>query len=225
MPPGGAGISRHCSSSGQSGSALQATVAAIQPPATTITASPVTTLAKPAVTSPWEDAVCPDGSWTSPPAQTPPPAAISAAPTAPSVRGPLWSPEQPAAASPITRASPRNRRETVRDDLSSISSTALHAMSSRFGFPLLVGAALSAALAASARADDNLLRGPHPFLKENDLEAHVLIANGLGSSMSGAKLAFDYGYRLTSGPYALGIDLALNLQQAACTQTGSQGVC
>ena len=99
-------------------------------------------------------------------------------------------------------------------------------MSSRPGFPLLAAFALALlCVSAPARADENLLHGPHPFLKENDLSAHVLIANGLGSSMSGAKLAFDYGYRVTSGPYALGIDLSLNLQQAACTQTGTQGLC
>jgi hypothetical protein len=99
-------------------------------------------------------------------------------------------------------------------------------MSSRPGFPLLAAFALALlCVSAPARADENLLHGPHPFLKENDLSAHVLIANGLGSSMSGAKLAFDYGYRITKSPAALGLDLALNLQQAACTQTGSQGVC
>jgi hypothetical protein len=102
-------------------------------------------------------------------------------------------------------------------------------MSTRFGFPLLavtlLGALGALGPSAIAHADDNLLHGPHPFLKENDLSAHVLIANGLGSSMSGAKLAFDYGYRVTSGRAPLGIDLALNLQQAACTQTGTQGPC
>jgi len=102
-------------------------------------------------------------------------------------------------------------------------------MSSRLGFPLiplLIAVSLQALAApALARADDNLLHGPHPFLKENDLSAHVLIASGIGDSMSGAKLAFDYGYRLTGGPIPMGLDLALNLQQAACTHTGGGTIC
>ena len=55
-----------------------------------------------------------------------------------------------------------------------------------------------------------LLRGPHPFLKDNELSAHLLLAEGLGDSWSGTKLGIDYGYRL-SGP--LWLNLQLNIQK------------
>ena len=78
---------------------------------------------------------------------------------------------------------------------------------------------------AAARADENLLQGPHPFLKDNDLSAHVLIASGLGDSMSGAKVAFDYGYRLWGGAVPMGLDFAINLQHAACSPSQALGPC
>src|SRR5213079_2319429 len=49
----------------------------------------------------------------------------------------------------------------------------------RFLVVSLVGAAVLASLAGRARADENLLRGPHPFRKDNQLSAHVLIAFGV----------------------------------------------
>lgn len=64
-----------------------------------------------------------------------------------------------------------------------------------------------------ARADENLLHGPHPFLKDNELSAHFLLAAGLGDSWGGTKVAIDYGYRLT-GPSWL--DLQLNIQKGSC---------
>ena len=63
------------------------------------------------------------------------------------------------------------------------------------------------------RADDNLLRGPHPFLKQNELSAHVLLAAGGASTPNGTKVAADYGYRL-SGPVWL--NLQLNFHHAIC---------
>jgi hypothetical protein len=78
---------------------------------------------------------------------------------------------------------------------------------------------------AAARADDNLLHGPHPFMKENELAAHVLIANGFGDSISGAKLAFDYGFRLLNGPIPFGLDLAINFQHGTCTTEANTTAC
>jgi hypothetical protein len=105
-------------------------------------------------------------------------------------------------------------------------------MSSRWRFPSGTKPALLAApvlawfaLSGTARADDNLLHGPHPFRKENQLSAHVLIANGLGDSMSGTKIGLDYGYKLTSGALPLGVDLALNMQHGACTTGGTTAPC
>jgi len=98
-------------------------------------------------------------------------------------------------------------------------------MLSRLSFPqrasVIVRAAglalavTAAAPGAVARADDNLLRGPHPFLKENELSAHLLVANGVGDSAAGAKLGLDYGYRL-GGPNWL--NLQLNMQLGSCHQ-------
>ncbi len=53
--------------------------------------------------------------------------------------------------------------------------------------------------AGAARADENLLRGPHPFRRDNQISAHVLVASGRGDSMSGTNLAFDYNYNQTGG--------------------------
>jgi hypothetical protein len=82
---------------------------------------------------------------------------------------------------------------------------------------LLVGALL---VSAPARADENLLHGPHPFLKENELSAHLLLAAGLGDSWGGTKLGLDYGYRL-AGPAWL--NLQLNIQKGSCALTS--GAC
>ncbi len=71
--------------------------------------------------------------------------------------------------------------------------------------------------AAPARAEEeNVLRGPHPFLRENELSAHVQLAAGAGDSWSGTKIAFDYGYRL-SGP--IWLDLQLNALKGSCSLT------
>jgi hypothetical protein len=73
------------------------------------------------------------------------------------------------------------------------------------------------AMTAPARAQDtNLLHGPHPFLRENELSAHFLLAAGGGDSWSGTKLAFDYGFRLQQ-PFWL--DLQVNAQKGTCSLT------
>ena len=84
-------------------------------------------------------------------------------------------------------------------------------------------AAAIASLAAPARADDNLLRGPHPFRKDNQISAHVLVASGRGDTMSGTKLAFDYNYKLTSGWIPLWLDLGVNVEHAACNGSNTSG--
>jgi hypothetical protein len=81
------------------------------------------------------------------------------------------------------------------------------------------------ASAGSARADENLLRGPHPFRRDNQISAHVLVASGRGDSMSGTKLAFDYNYKLTSGWIPLWLDFGLNVQHAACTNSPNAAPC
>jgi hypothetical protein len=86
-----------------------------------------------------------------------------------------------------------------------------------------VAAALLAALAAPpVRADDNILRGPHPFLRENEFSAHVLVAAGIGSAPSGTKLGLDYGYKIASPMW---LDIGLNLQHGSCETAPGQPAC
>jgi hypothetical protein len=95
-------------------------------------------------------------------------------------------------------------------------------MLTRRHFPLLITLLLATLPAATpARADENLLYGPHPFLKENELSAHFLLAGGLGDSWGGTKLALDYGYRI-AGPTWL--DLQLNVQKSSCALTSGSCV-
>jgi hypothetical protein len=74
--------------------------------------------------------------------------------------------------------------------------------------------AISVALAgATARADDLILSGPHPALKENALAAQFLVGNGLGDSFSGRGVGIGYGYML-QGP--LWLDLQMDFRASGC---------
>jgi hypothetical protein len=99
-------------------------------------------------------------------------------------------------------------------------------MSTTRRFPQAIGVGalgLLAALAARpALADDNMLRGPHPFLKDNELSAHVQLVAGGASTPGGTKIAADYGYRLR-GPFWL--NLQLNTQRAACHTPSGAPTC
>jgi hypothetical protein len=81
--------------------------------------------------------------------------------------------------------------------------------------------------AGPAPDDENLLRGPHPFRRENQVSAHVLYASGRADTMSGTKLAFDYNFKLTSGGgwSPLWLDLAVNAQHGACSSAPSASAC
>jgi hypothetical protein len=53
------------------------------------------------------------------------------------------------------------------------------------------------ALASAARADVPLpLRGPYPFLRDNELSIHGGYAAGFGDTFAGPKATVDYGYKL-----------------------------
>lgn len=100
--------------------------------------------------------------------------------------------------------------------------------------PLLALRRLCLALAGAAtiawpsvvRADENLLHGPHPFLRDNQLSLHILIAEGMGDTLSGAKLALDYGYKLTDSVVApLWLNLQVNYTHAGCNAAAASGVC
>ncbi len=72
-------------------------------------------------------------------------------------------------------------------------------------------------VAGAARADENLLRGPHPFRRENQVSAHVLVAAGGADTMSGTKLAFAYDFKLTGGWNPLWLEVGVNAQHGACS--------
>jgi hypothetical protein len=93
-------------------------------------------------------------------------------------------------------------------------------------FPLIAAiSCVIVSVAAPARAEENLLRGPHPFRKENQLSAHVLIGSGHGDSMSGTKFAFDYNYKLTGVFTPLWLDLGVNGQLGGCAAAATAPGC
>ncbi len=97
-------------------------------------------------------------------------------------------------------------------------------MRDRGSYPLLVSALLLAAAAlvpgtARAAAEENLLHGPHPFLRDNEVSVHALIGEGQGDALSGAKLELDYGYKLTGGRLPWWLNLVLSFEHSSCNPT------
>jgi hypothetical protein len=96
----------------------------------------------------------------------------------------------------------------------------------RFLLPVVVVAlGLPFGLSGRAQADENLLHGPHPFLKDNELSAHVLLARGAADTPSGTKIALDYGYKLNGGGAPAWLALAFNVQRGTCNQVPTTGSC
>ncbi len=77
---------------------------------------------------------------------------------------------------------------------------------------LAVGLALFGGKGTRARADQ-LLRGPHPFLKENELSLHGGYTAGVGDAFSGARATVDYGYRLAGSWW---LDMQIAYQSGGC---------
>jgi hypothetical protein len=92
-----------------------------------------------------------------------------------------------------------------------------------FRVAFAIGALL--ALSSAARADENLLHGPHPFLKDNELSIHILVAEGRSDSLSGAKLALDYGYKLGAGAAPTWLNLEINVEHGGCNPTSDNALC
>jgi hypothetical protein len=96
---------------------------------------------------------------------------------------------------------------------------------------LLTALALAAAILSPsvARAEEtqNLLHGPHPFLKDNELSVHALIGEGQGDALSGAKLELGYGYKLTGSATApFWLNLLLSFEHSGCNPaTGGTNDC
>lgn len=95
-------------------------------------------------------------------------------------------------------------------------------MRDRRSYPLLlalVAGGLALAPATARAAEENLLHGPHPFLKDNEISVHALIGEGQGDAMSGAKLQFDYGYKLTAGTAPWWLNLLISFEHSSCNPT------
>ncbi len=104
-------------------------------------------------------------------------------------------------------------------------------MRERAPYPLLL-ASLALALAllspsvARAQENQNLLHGPHPFLKDNELSVHALIGEGQGDALSGAKLELGYGYKLTGGAAPFWLNLLVSFEHSGCNPvTGATDAC
>lgn len=76
---------------------------------------------------------------------------------------------------------------------------------------LLIACAL-ALVAGQARAE-NLLEGPFPFARDNELSIHGGFAAGFGDTFAGPKALVDYGYKLDRGIW---LDLGLGFLSGMC---------
>jgi hypothetical protein len=90
--------------------------------------------------------------------------------------------------------------------------------------PALIAFALLGASASSAKAEEELLRGPHPFLKDNELTLHAGYSAGLGDNVRGLRVQGDYLNRLAQTVW---LDLQIGIVSGSCranqTACGSGG--
>jgi hypothetical protein len=95
-------------------------------------------------------------------------------------------------------------------------------MLSRFHFPpcrarWLAAAAIVAigfgGLVVGRAQAQPLMEGPHPFARDNEVSAHLLLGSGLGDAFGGPKLAVDYGYHLGRATW---LNLQANGQLGGC---------
>jgi hypothetical protein len=80
---------------------------------------------------------------------------------------------------------------------------------------LIFAAAIAVLQAASspARADEELLRGPHPFVKNNELTLHAGYSGGLGDYVSGMRLQANYSFRTSQ---LIWLDLEIGGVSGSC---------
>ena len=67
--------------------------------------------------------------------------------------------------------------------------------------------------ASSAQAEEELLRGPHPFIKDNELALHVGYGAGLGDTMRGLRVQGDYLNRLARTAW---LDIQMGIVSGSC---------
>jgi hypothetical protein len=80
---------------------------------------------------------------------------------------------------------------------------------------------LLAAAGAPARAEE-LLQGPYPFLRQNELSLHGGYAAGFGDTFAGPKLVADYGYKINGGVW---LDLDLGFLSGQCRPSTDTPTC
>ena len=73
--------------------------------------------------------------------------------------------------------------------------------------------ALALALAAGPAHAENLLEGPYPFLRDNELSIHGGYGAGFGDTFGGPKAFVDYGYKLNRGFW---LDLDVGFLSGVC---------
>ena len=90
--------------------------------------------------------------------------------------------------------------------------------------PTLLVFALAWLPSTSAKAEEELLRGPHPFIKDNELTVHAGYSAGLGDNMRGLRVQGDYLNRLAQ---AVWLDIQMGVVSGSChtnqTACGSGG--
>jgi hypothetical protein len=86
---------------------------------------------------------------------------------------------------------------------------------------ILFALTISVLLARPARAE-NLLRGPFPFVHQNELSLHGAWGVGLGDSFAGPKAVLDYGYKLRGGVW---LDLGFGFLNGRCRPHDDSDVC
>jgi len=74
--------------------------------------------------------------------------------------------------------------------------------------------------ASSAQAEEELLRGPHPFIKDNELTFHAGYSAGLGDNIRGLRVQGDYLNRLAQ---TLWLDIQMGVVSGSCRT--NQTVC
>lgn len=72
---------------------------------------------------------------------------------------------------------------------------------------------LTLPLVAGAARAENMLEGPYPFRRDNELSIHGGFGAGFGDTFAGPKALVDYGYKLNRGFW---LDLGLGLLTGVC---------
>lgn len=82
-----------------------------------------------------------------------------------------------------------------------------------FPFRVLLALAVVLRAATSAAAEEELLRGPHPFIKTDEVFLHAGYSGGLGDNVSGLRLQGDYSYRVGQATW---LDIQMGVVSGSC---------